>query len=82
MSGQQFSNAAEQLRATSEILHVIRTSPADVSRVFEAIVHSSVALCNSLFANVFEFDGDVLDYVASHNVGPDYQELLASKYPM
>ena len=82
MSGRQYSNAAEQLRATSEILHVIRTSPTDVGRVFEAIVHSSVVLCNSLFANVFEFDGDVLDYVASHNIDPAHQELLADKYPM
>ena len=82
MNGQQFSNAAEHLRATSEILHVIRTSPTDVGKVFEAIVHSAVTLCNSLFANVFEFDGEVLDYVASHNVIPEYRELLADKYPM
>ena len=82
MNGRLLSHADEKLRATSEILEVIRTSPIDVGRVFEAIAHNSVVLCDSLFANVFEFDGTVLDYVASYNVGPDYRKLLATKYPM
>ncbi|NNE24052.1 MAG: GAF domain-containing protein [Rhizobiales bacterium] len=82
MNGQQTSRADKKLRATSEILQVIRTSPIDVGKVFEAIAQNSVVLCDSLFANVFEFDGTDLRYMASHNVGPDYLELLAAKYPM
>jgi signal transduction histidine kinase len=31
---------------------------------------------------VFRFDGELLHFVASHNVGPSYAELLRAKYPM
>jgi GAF domain-containing protein len=53
-----------------------------VQPVFEMIVRSAVALCGSLFANVFRFAGEQLHFVASHNVGPSYVELLRAKYPM
>jgi signal transduction histidine kinase len=56
--------------------------PTDIQPVFETIVRNAVALCGSLFANVFRFDGELLHFVASHNVGPDYVELLRAKYPM
>jgi hypothetical protein len=61
--------ALEQLAATTEILRVIRASPTDAQPVFEMIVRSAVALCRGLFANVFRFDGELLHWVASHNVG-------------
>jgi signal transduction histidine kinase/CHASE3 domain sensor protein len=76
------TEALEQQTATSAILRVISTSPTDVQPVFETIVRNAVALCGSLFANVFRFDGELLHFVASHNVGPDYVELLRAKYPM
>ncbi len=74
--------AREQQTATAEILRVIRTSPADVQPVFETIVRNAVSLCGSLFANVFRFDGQQLHFVASHNVGPSYVDLMQRKYPM
>lgn len=79
---EELAEALEQLRATSEILRVISSSPSDARPVFETIVRNAVALCGSLFANVFRFDGQLLHYVASHNTGPGYVELLHSKYPM
>jgi signal transduction histidine kinase len=57
-------------------------SPSSVQPVFETIVRNAVALCGSLFANVFRFDGELLHYVASHNIGPDFLEKLHEKYPM
>jgi len=74
--------ARAQQTATAEILRVIRTSPADVQPVFETIVRNAVSLCGSLFANVFRFDGELLHFVATHNVGPNYVDLLHTKYPM
>jgi len=74
--------AREQQTATAEILRVIRTSPSDVQPVFETIVRNAVSLCGSLFANVFRFDGELLHFVAAHNVGPNYTDLLHRKYPM
>ncbi|MEX0589976.1 MAG: ATP-binding protein [Xanthobacteraceae bacterium] len=76
------SEALEQQTATAEILRVISTSPTDAQPVFETIVQNAVALSGSLFANVFRFDGELLHFVASHNVGPSYVELLQTKYPM
>jgi two-component system, NtrC family, sensor kinase len=67
---------------TAEILSVIRASPNDVQPVFETIVRNAVSLCGGLFANVFRFDGELLHYVASHNVGPSYADILRLKYPM
>jgi GAF domain-containing protein len=78
----KLTEALEQQAATSEILRVISTSPTDVQPVFETIVRSAVSLCGSLFANVFRFDGELLHFVAGHNVGPSYVELLRAKYPM
>jgi GAF domain-containing protein len=77
----ELNEAQEQQTATSEVLRVISTSPTDVQPVFDMIVRRAVALCGSLFANVFRFDGELLHFVASHNVGPSYVELLRAKYP-
>jgi signal transduction histidine kinase len=74
--------AREQQKATAEILRVIRTSPADVQPVFETIVRNAVSLCGSLYANVFRFDGELLHFVAAHNVGPSPVDLLRTRYPM
>lgn len=76
------TEALGQQTATAEILRVISRSPTDALPVFETIVRNAVALCGSVFANVFRFDGTLLHYVASHNTGPDYVKLLTSKYPM
>jgi GAF domain-containing protein len=78
----ELTETLEQQTATAEILRVISISPTDAQPVFETIVRNAVSLCDTLFANVFRFDGEWLHFVASHNVGPDYVELLRTKYPM
>ena len=78
----ELHEAREQQVATAEILRVIRTSPNDVQPVFETIVRNAVSLCGGLFANVFRFDGELLHYVASHNVGPSYADMIRARYPM
>ena len=77
----ELHEALEQQAATAEILKVIKTSPADAQPVFETIVQNAVSLCGGLFANVFRFDGELLHFVASHNVGPSYVDLIKSTYP-
>jgi two-component system, NtrC family, sensor kinase len=78
----ELTAALEQQTATSDILRAISMSPSSVQPVFETIVRNALPLCGSLFANVFRFDGELLHYVASHNIGPDFLELLHEKYPM
>ena len=65
------TEALEQQTATSEILRVISSSPTDVQPVFDTIVRSAVMLCDSLYANVFRFDGELLHFVASNNHAPE-----------
>ena len=60
--------ALEQQTATSEILTVISSSPTDVQPVFDTIIRSSVKLCGATYGLVFRFDGDVVRFVAHHNV--------------
>jgi len=65
----QVIEALEQQTATSEILGVISSSPTDIQPVFDTIVRSSVQLCGATYGLVFRFDGDVIRFVAHHNVG-------------
>jgi GAF domain-containing protein len=78
----EVTEALEQQTATSEILRVISTSPTDARPVFETIVRSAVSLCGGLLANVFRYDGELIHFAASHNVGPSYVEMMRAKYPM
>src|SRR5262245_33552396 len=76
--------ALERLAATTEILRVIRASPTDAQPVFETIVRSAVALCGGLFANVFRFDGELMDFVTFHGTSysQSYMEMIREKFPM
>jgi class 3 adenylate cyclase len=80
----ELKEAREQQAATAEILRIISTAPTDVQPVFEMIVRNAVSLCDSLFANVFRFDGELVHFVAtaSHNLDPRYEDLLRAKYPI
>jgi len=74
--------ALERQTATAEILQVISGSPTDVQPVFDTIARRAVQLCDSLFANLFRYDGEQLHFVASHNVAPEQLEIMKSRYPM
>src|SRR5262249_3124315 len=70
-----------QQTATSEILRVISSSPTDLQPVFDAIVASSVRLCAAKFGVVFRFDGDVLSFVAHHNLDSAALKAYQSMWP-
>jgi len=72
--------ALERQTATAEILQVISGSPSDVQPVFDTIVRRAVQLCDSLFANLFRYDGEQLHFVASHNV--TWADMMRDTYPM
>ncbi len=77
----QVSEALEQQTATSEILRVISRSQTDVQPVFDTIVRSVVRLCNGLFSTLFQFDGEMLHLVATHNQTPESLAALHRVYP-
>jgi len=74
--------ALERQTATAEILQVISGSPTDVQPVLDTIARRAVQLCDSLFANLFRYDGEQLHFVASHNVAPEQLEIMKRRYPM
>jgi signal transduction histidine kinase len=75
------TEALDQQTATSEILRVISQSQTDVQPVFDTIVRSTVRLCNGLFSTVFQFDGELLHVVATHNLTREALEALHRLYP-
>ena len=61
---QALTEALEQQAATSQILRVISSSPADVQPVFAAVLTSAARLCDAFDATIFQVDGDGLRIVA------------------
>ena len=82
LRNRDLTSALEERTATAEILRVISRSPTDVEPVFEYIARHAVALSGGLFANVFQFDGELLHYITSHEVSGGFAERLRKKYPM
>src|SRR5262245_21013737 len=63
--------ALQQQTATSEVLSIIRRSPADAQPVFDAIVHSAARLCGAVFSVVYLCHGDHLRIAATKNFTPE-----------
>jgi hypothetical protein len=63
--------ALQQQTATSEVLSIIRRSPADPQPVFDAIVQSAARLCGAVFSVVYLCDGDHLRIAATKNFTPE-----------
>jgi GAF domain-containing protein/DNA-binding response OmpR family regulator len=75
------TEALEQQTATAEILRVLSRSPTDLQPVFEAIVESAARLCAGVIGGLYRFDGELLDIVATYNIGPDGWAALRRVHP-
>src|SRR5262245_3403800 len=67
----ELDEALQQQTATSEVLGIIRRSPADAQPVFDAIVQSAARLCGAVFSAIFLWDGDRLRIAATKNLTPE-----------
>src|SRR5262249_3776508 len=63
--------ALEHQAATSEVLGIIRRSPANPQPVFDAIVESAARLCGAIFGIVYLYDGDRMRIAATSNFNPE-----------
>jgi class 3 adenylate cyclase len=54
---EELQRAAEQLAATSEVLHVISASPGELEPVFQSMLAHAVRICEAKFGTLFRFDG-------------------------
>jgi GAF domain-containing protein len=57
---QELRQAAEQQEATSEVLRMIATAPADLQAVLDALAERAARLCESYDAVIQRVDGDCL----------------------
>ena len=73
-SNADLAEALEQQTATSEVLQVISNSPGDLQPVFEAMLEKAVRICDTKFGNIYRWDGEALQLVASHNTPPAFAE--------
>ncbi len=77
----ELKEAREQQAATSEVLRIISSSPADTQPVFDTIIRSAVRLCGAQFGIMHRFDGELL-HLAAHDVTPEVLKFLQRAYPM
>ncbi len=78
----ELAEALEYQSATGDVLDVIGRSPTDVQPVFQRIAHSAARLCQARFCNVFQFDGQLIYFVASHGLQADERHTIEVLYPV
>jgi GAF domain-containing protein len=61
------TEALEQQTATSEVLKVISSSPANLEPVFQSMLNNALRICDAKFGAMFRFDGDESYPVAEMN---------------
>src|SRR5262249_12684154 len=67
----------EQQTATSKVLEVISRSAFDLQAVFETVAESSVRLCGADRANIFRFDGELLQMVVAFNAPQALRDFIS-----
>ena len=73
--GRELREALEQQTATSEVLRVISSSPGDLQPVFATMLENATRICDAKFGNIYRWNGDALQLMASYNAPAAFAEL-------
>ena len=71
----ELAAAAEQQKATAEVLRLISSSSGDLQPVFATILANAVRLCEADNGIINRWDGEALHLVASHNLPAEFVAL-------
>jgi two-component system, sensor histidine kinase and response regulator len=74
----EVSEALDYQTATSQVLSVISTSLNDLQPAYETILQSVTRLCESKFAALFLYDGQMLRAVAHQGATPEFAAQLGT----
>src|SRR5439155_22368744 len=69
------SESLEQQTATSEVLHVISSSPGELEPVFQAMLENATRLCEADLGTMALYENGAFRHVARHGAPPAYAEL-------
>jgi two-component system NtrC family sensor kinase len=78
----ELGEALEQQTATSRVLRVISSSPADTQPVFKTIAESAARLCDAQYCYVYRFDGTLIHVGWFHGHTLEVAETARKAYPM
>ncbi len=70
------TESLEQQTATSEVLRVISSSPAELGPVFQAALANATRLCEAKFGALLLCEADAFRVVALHNAPPAFAEFV------
>ena len=73
------AESLEQQTATSEVLGAISSSLEELAPLFQKILENAVRVCGAKFGTMNLYDGERFDFVAGHNVPPEYNEIQLNK---
>jgi GAF domain-containing protein len=68
----EVTDALEQQTATSEVLRVISSSPADLEPVFQAMLQNAVRICDANFGNLALYQDDAFRLATLYNAPPTF----------
>src|SRR6516164_9383223 len=71
----QLKDAAQQDKATSEVLRIISRSTGDLRPVFATILANAVQVCDANNGVINRWDGNALHLIATHKMPPEFTDL-------
>jgi GAF domain-containing protein len=71
----ELSDARDQQRAMSQVLHAISRSKFELSAVLESVAEAAVRLCRADGAVIFQREGGVYRFAAGYSLLPAYLEI-------